>query len=295
MAVLVWDQTGEREFETGVEKGVLYPTNTDGTYGTGVAWNGLTTVTESPTGAAVTKKYADNINYLSLISAEQFEGQIDAFTYPDEWSACDGSVEPHPGVAVGQQSRKVFGLAYKTLLGNDVAGRDFAYKLHLVWGALASPSQKAYGTVNDTPDAITFSWKFVTTPVVVPGLKPSAILIIDSSKVDPTALAALESELYGTAGTAPTLPSPGDVIALFNGSVTVVTATQPAFVAGTGVITVPTVTGVRYRHGDTHAVLTNGSTVTIPVSGQSLVIEAEPLTGYVFSPTSDDDWSFTRS
>jgi hypothetical protein len=292
---LLWDQTGEREFETGVEKGVLYPIASDGSYDKGVAWNGLTAVTESPSGAEVTKKYADNINYLSLISAETFEATIKAYMYPDEWAACDGSATPSPGVTVGQQTRQGFGLSYQTLKGNDTQGQDFGYIIHLVYGGLASPSEKEYDTVNDTPDAIEFSWKISTTPVPVPGLKPSAILKIDSTKVDAGALASLESQLYGQAGTDPTLPSPADVLALFAGSVTVVTATEPDFVEATGVITIPAVTGVQYYRGDTHAALVNGSTVTIPTAGQSLVIEAKAKTGYVLSPTSDDDWSFTRS
>lgn len=294
MTELLWDQTSEREFETGVSNGVLYPIEADGSYGDGVAWNGLTAVTESPTGAEVTKKYADNINYLSLVSAELFEGTIKAFMYPDEWAACDGSATPVTGVTVGQQTRKPFGLVYKTLKGNDTEGQDFGYILHLVYGALASPSEKEYATVNDSPDAIEFSWKFTTTPVPVPGLKPSAILKIDSTKVDQAGLDALEALLFGQSGTDPTLPAPADVIALFS-SATPVTATQPAFVSATGVITIPTVTGVQYYRGDTHVAVANGATVTIATPGSSLIIEAEAKTGYVLAPTSDDDWSFTRT
>lgn len=295
MAKLLWDQAGQRQFQVGVEKGVLYPVNTDGTYGTGVAWNGLTSVSEAPSGAAVTKKYADNINYLSLVSAEIFEATIKAYMYPDEWEACDGSATPVVGVTVGQQTRRPFGLAYKSLKGNDTLGQDFGYILHLVYGGLASPSQKDFNTVNDTPDAIEFAWKLSTTPIVVPGLKPSAILKIDSTKVAAADLANLENLLYGQAGTNPSLPLPVDVLALFTTSATVVTTVQPAFVAATGVITIPTVTGVQYFRGDNRAVLVNGSTVTIPTSGASLVIGARALTGYVLSPTSDGDWSFTRS
>lgn len=295
MTQLVWDQTSEREFETGISNGVLYPIDESGSYGDGVAWNGLTAVTESPTGAEVTKKYADNINYISLVSAELFEGTIKAFMYPDEWAACDGSATLAVGVTVGQQTRKPFGLVYKTLKGNDTEGQDFGYILHLVYGALASPSEKEYATVNDSPDAIEFSWKFTTTPVPVPGLKPSAILKIDSTKADAAGLEALEQQLFGQSGTDPTLPSPSDVIALLDATPTVVIATQPAFVAATGVITIPTVTGVQYYRGDTHAPLANGSTVTITTAGASLVIEATAKTGYVLAPTSDDDWSFTRT
>lgn len=296
MAELLWDQTGDREFEVGIEKGVLYPIANDGSYGDGVAWNGLTSVSEAPSGAAVTKKYADNINYLSLVSAEIFEATIKAYTYPDEWEECDGSAAPYVGISVGQQTRRPFGMSYKTLKGNDTLGQDFGYILHLVYGGLASPSQKDYNTVNDTPDAIEFSWKISTTPVSVPGLKPSAIIKIDSTKVDPTKLASLEALLHGQAGTSASLPSPADVFALFAGAgATAVVATMPAFVAGTGVITVPSITGVQYYRGDTHATLANGSTVTIPTSGASLVIQATAKTGFILAPTSDDDWSFTRS
>lgn len=294
MTELLWDQTGEREFEVGVEKGVLYPIANDGSYGVGVAWNGLTSVSEAPSGAEVTKKYADNINYLSLVSAEIFEATIKAYTYPDEWAECDGSATPVAGVSVGQQTRRPFGLAFKSLKGNDSLGQDFGYVLHLVYGGLASPSQKDYNTVNETPDAIEFSWKLSTTPVPVPGLKPSAILKIDSTKVNSADLANLEAMLYGQAGTDPTLPSPGDVIALFTTSATVVTATEPAFVAATGVITIPTIVGVQYRRADTHTNLVDGSTVTIATSGSSLGIEAVPKTGYVLSALSDSYWLFTR-
>lgn len=294
MAELLWDQTGEREFEVGVEKGVLYPIDDDGLYGDGVAWNGLTSVSEAPSGATVTKKYADNINYLSLVSAEIFEATIKAFTYPDEWAECDGSATPAPGVSVGQQTRRPFGLAYKSLKGNDTLGQDFGYILHLVYGGLASPSQKDYNTVNDTPDAIEFSWKLSTTPVAVPGLKPSAILKIDSTKADAAGLLALEHQLYGQAGTDPTLPSPADVIALLASTPTAVIATKPAFVSSTGVITIPSITGVQYYRGDTHVAVANGATVTIPTSGASLLIEAKAKTGYVLSAISDDDWAFTR-
>lgn len=295
MTKLLWDQTGEREFEVGVEKGVLYPIGNDGLYGVGVAWNGLTSVSEAPSGAEVTKKYADNINYLSLVSAEIFEATIKAFTHPDEWAECDGSATPVVGVSVGQQTRRPFGLAYKSLKGNDTLGQDFGYVLHLVYGGLASPSQRDYNTVNDTPDAIEFSWKLSTTPVAVPGLKPSAILKIDSTKVSAVDLANLEAMLYGQAGTDPILPSPADVIALFTTTATAVTATQPAFVPTTGVITIPTITGVQYYRGDTNAALVNGSTVTIATVGASLVIQAKAKTGFILSPTSDDDWTFTRT
>jgi len=215
MAPLVWDQVGEREYETGVDHGVLYLPDGTGAYDTGVAWNGLTTVTESPSGADATPQYADNIKYLNLVAAEQFGGTIEAFTYPDEFAECDGTAEPKPGVRVGQQTRKPFGLCYRTRKGNDVEGTDFGYKLHLVYGALAAPAEKAYATINDTPEALTFSWTFTTTPVQVTGLKPAASLTIDSTEVAAADLAALEDILYGSALDDPRLPLPDEVLALF--------------------------------------------------------------------------------
>lgn len=296
MTLLTWDGTGERVYETGVSHGVLYLPDNTGDYAEGFAWNGLTTVTESPSGAEVTKKYADNINYVSLVSAEEFAGTIEAYTYPDEFAQCDGTASPVAGVAVGQQTRKTFGLSYQTLIGNDLDGTDHGFKLHLVYGGLVAPSEKAYATVNDSPDAIAFSWKFTTTPVPVPGLKPSATIVIDSTKVDADDLAALLAELYGDDNTDPHLPSPSAVLAFFTGGgVTAVTATTPAFVGGTGVITIPTITGVQYKNATTGANLANGSTLTIPTSGASQLIKAVPKDGFVFTPTSDDDWSFTRS
>lgn len=216
MAILKWDQTGEKTYETGVKKGVLYPQDIIvGNYPAGVAWNGLTAVTESPSGAEATKLYADDAVYLSLMSAEVFGGTVEAYTYPEEFEACDGSAEMATGVVIGQQKRQPFGLAYRTSKGNDLEGTDFGYKLHLIYGCLASPSEKAYATVNDAPEAITFSWTIATTPVEVGNFKPTATLIIDSTKVDPTALATLEGILYGTDITAARLPLPVEVAALF--------------------------------------------------------------------------------
>lgn len=215
MAALTWDDVGEKLYETGVDHGVLYLTDESGVYNTGVAWNGLTTVTESPSGAAASAQYADNIKYLNLISAEEFGGTIEAFTYPEEFAACDGTALPSPGVAVGQQVRKLFGMCYRSKVGNDVDGMDHGYKLHLVYGALASPSDKAYATVNDSPEAIAFSWDFTTTPVPVTDYSPTALLVIDSTTADPTALAALEDLLYGAGATDAALPTPDAVIDLF--------------------------------------------------------------------------------
>lgn len=292
MTALLWDQTGERLYETGVEKGVLY-IPTGGVYDDGYAWNGLTTVTESPSGAEPTPLYADNIKYLNLISVEEFGGTIEAYTYPDEFAQCDGTSVPSTGVNVGQQSRKVFGLSFRTKLGNDSEGEDYGYKLHLIYSALAAPSEKAYATVNDSPEAITFSWEFSTTAVTVTGLKPTSLLTIDSTKVTPANLASLEDALYGTAGTDPRLPLPDEVITMFAGAQTPVTTVEPSFVSVTGVITIPVVTGVQYRRADTNAVVTGN--VTISPAGASLVITANPSTGaYEFTAWSDDDWSFTR-
>jgi hypothetical protein len=215
MAKLVWDKTGERFYETGIKKGVLYPQGPEGTYPKGVAWNGLTAVTESPSGAEVTPLYADNIKYLNLISAEEFGATIEAYTYPDEFAQCDGSAEIATGVMIGQQSRKPFGLSYVTTLGNDVDGNDYGYKLHIIYGALAAPSEKGYATINDSPEAITFSWEVTTTPVSVTGFKPTASITIDSTKVDATKLEALEDILYGTANADPYLPLPDEIAALF--------------------------------------------------------------------------------
>lgn len=211
MAVLQWDQTSERLYETGVKNGVLYPQNSAGIYPLGVAWNGLISVTESPSGAEATPIYADDTKYLNLISAEEFAATIEAYTYPEEFEACDGSAELATGVVIGQQSRQAFGLAYKTTLGNDVDGNEYGYKLHLIYGGLAAPSEKAYQTINDSPEAIAFSWEVNTTPVSVTGEKPTASITIDSTKADATKLATLEDILFGTAGTDPRLPLPDEV------------------------------------------------------------------------------------
>lgn len=198
---IVWDETGKRLYETGVDRGVLYVQDTTGKYPQGVAWNGLTAVTESPSGAEPTPLYADNIKYLNLMSAEEFGATIEAYTYPDEFEECDGSAALTMGVAIGQQPRSGFGLSYRTIIGNDLEGDTHGYKIHLIYGAKAAPSDKGYQTINDTPEAITFSWEITTTPVPVTGFKPTASLTIDSTKVEPDKLAALEKILYGEAGT----------------------------------------------------------------------------------------------
>ena len=211
MSKIVWDQTGERLYETGVKQGVLYVQDTGGTYPKGVAWNGLTAVTESPSGAEATPLYADDIKYLNLISTEELGGTIEAYTYPDEFAECDGSASIATGVYIGQQPRKTFGMCYTTTVGNDVDSNAHGYKLHLIYGALASPSEKAYSTINDSPEAITFSWEFSTTPVNVTGFKPTANIVIDSTKATPEKLAALEKILYGDTEVEPRLPLPNEV------------------------------------------------------------------------------------
>ena len=211
MAKLTWDDTGKRLYETGVKQGVLYLLDEHGTYKNAVAWNGLTAVTESPSGAEATALYADDIKYLSLMSAEEFGATIEAYTYPEEFAQCDGSASLATGVYIGQQARKTFGMCYKTTLGNDVEGNDYGYKLHIIYGAKASPSEKAYATINDSPEAITFSWEITTTPVNVAGFKPTASIVIDSTKADPTCLAALEAKLYGGDSTEAELPLPDEV------------------------------------------------------------------------------------
>lgn len=215
MAKIVWDETGKRLYETGVEKGVLYPVDSEGTYPLGVPWNGLVNVNESPSGAESSAQYADDIKYLNLISAEEFGATIEAFTYPEEFAECDGSAMVGSGVYVGQQGRKVFGFCYQTKIGNDTEGTDHGYKIHIVYGCQASPSEKAYGTINDSPEAITFSWEIKTTPVNVEGFKATALITIDSTKfTDVTAkakLTALEDKLYGKENVDPYLPLPAEV------------------------------------------------------------------------------------
>lgn len=213
MSKLVWDKTGERFYETGVKNGVLY-IPTAGVYSKGVAWNGLTAVTESPSGAEATPLYADDIKYLNLLSAEEFGGTIEAYTYPDEFMECDGSAALATGVYIGQQKRSTFGLCYRTVLGNDVDNNDYGYKLHLVYGALAAPSEKGYSSINDDPEAITLSWEFTTTPVTVAGHKPTASITIDSTKVDAEKLAALEAILYGSETEEARLPLPDEIATL---------------------------------------------------------------------------------
>lgn len=296
MTQLVWDTVGERFYETGCDHGVLYMPDDFGAYTDGVAWNGLTNVTESPSGAESSIQYADNIAYLNLISKELFGGTIEAFTYPDEFAQYDGTGTPTPGMTIGQQSRKSFGFSYRTKLGNDTAGDDHGYKLHLVYAATAAPSEKAYDTINDSPAAIAFSWEFTTIPIPVGTLnsveyKPTALITIDSTQVDPTKLQTLLDLLYGASGD-PQLPSPAAVYAIFSTGVTVVdlgtSTNQPTYVAGTHIVTLPTVTGVVWKING--VVKTPGAQPAMTV-GQSAMIEASPSsTAYVLS--GDTDWLF---
>lgn len=213
MEKIVWDQTGERLYETGVKNGVLY-VQESGAYPKGVAWNGLTAVTESPSGAEPTALYADDTKYVNLVSAEEFGATVEAYTYPDEFAECDGSASISNGVYIGQQNRKTFGLSYKTTVGNDVDNNNHGYKIHLIYGAVASPSEKSYSTINDSPDAITFSWEISTTPVNVTGHKPTASLVIDSTKVDAGKLAKLEDILYGSSTADARLPLPDEIVSI---------------------------------------------------------------------------------
>ncbi len=286
MAPLVWDEVGRRFYETGVDRGVLYIPNAQGDYVDGVAWNGLTSISETPSGAEPNAQYADNIKYLNLFSAEDFGATLEAFTYPDEFAQFDGLGIPADGVTVGQQFRRSFGLSYRSKLGNDVEGGDYGYKLHLIYGCVASPSEKAYNTINDSPEAIVFSWSISTTPVAVPGMKPTSIITIDSTKVDPATLAVLERRLYGDAAVDPSLPLPATVITMFAGGVTLVIPTEPPYNATTRTITIPTVAGVTYfRDG---VALPAGDLVITA----DTVITARPKDGYAFPAGVDDDWFY---
>ncbi len=216
MARLEWDKSGEKTYQTGCDRGVLYIADTSGAYKNGVAWNGITAATESPSGAEVTSNYADNIKYMNLVSAEEFGGTIEAYTYPHEFGVCDGTAEPVPGMMLGQQGRKTFGFSFRTLLGNDTQGTDHGYLLHIWYGCLAAPSERAYATVNDSPEAITFSWEVSTTPVNVEGHKPTASVIIDSTVVGAEKMTALENILYGTASEEARLPLPAEIMTLLS-------------------------------------------------------------------------------
>lgn len=288
MSKLTWDQTGERTYETGIDRGVLYIPNALGAYVNGYAWNGLVSVTESPSGAEANPQYADNIKYLNLKSVEEFGATIEAFTYPDEFGQCDGTATPIPGFNIGQQNRKSFGLAYRTKVGNDLEA-DAGYKLHLVYGADAAPSEKPYATVNDSPEAITFSWEITTTAVEVGEIngvqyKPTASLVLDSTKLPEEGMALVEEALYGTAGTDPRLPTPAEVFAMF-GAVNEVDPTKPTLNTATNTLTIPTVAGVVYK--------IDGVTVTGDiVLTKDVIVTAYPSPGYKFPKVVDSDWLF---
>lgn len=214
MAKLVWNEAGKRLYETGVDRGVLYVSDGNGRYQKGVVWNGLVSVNESPSGAEATPLYAGNVKYVELMSNEEFGASIEAYTYPEEFEQCDGSAELADGITIGQQPRKSFGLCYRTKIGNDTAGDEHGYKIHLIYGAKAAPTEKSYTTINDSPEAITFSWEITTTPIEVAGHKPTATLTIDSTKITPTALTAIETKLYGDTTGEATLPTPAEILAL---------------------------------------------------------------------------------
>src|SRR4051812_4445619 len=294
MAELTWDNVGERLYETGVDKGVLCLPDETGDYTEGYAWNGLTTVTESPSGAEGNPQYADNIKYLNLISAEEFGGTIEAFTYPEAFAKCDGTALPSPGVAIGQQGRRVFGLAYRTRVGNDLEGTDHGYKLHLIYGAQAAPSEKAYGTINDSPEAIAFSWEITTTPVPVTaaGIKPTAQLVVDSTKVSANALGDLEDALFGTGGGDARLPLPDEVIDFFQGTTTDVNtataANQPTYNSSTHIVTLLNVTGVQWKVNGVNKAPGAQPALT---TGQTAEITAVAQTGYTIK--GDTDWTYT--
>lgn len=289
MTALTWDETGKRYYETGVDRGVLYVQDENGVYFNGYAWNGLTAVTESPSGAEANAQYADNIKYLNLLSAEEFGATLEAFTYPDEFAPFDGLAVPIEGITIGQQRRHTFGLSYRTRLGNDLEGSDYGYKLHLIYGCSATPSEKAYNTINDSPEPITFSWELSTVPVTVPGLKPTSIITIDATKMDPTDLSDFELILYGDTGVDPRLPLPAEVLTLFGGARTNVIPTAPTLNVSSQIV-IPTVTGVTYKRADTGATVTG--TVAL-ADGVTLTIDAYANAGYVLDPFNDRSWEFT--
>lgn len=290
MTRIQWDQTGERRFETGVDHGVLYERDVAGEYSTGVPWNGLTNVTESPTGAESNPQYADNIKYLDLRSAEQWAGTIEALTYPDEFEKYEGNWSPTPGLTVGQQNRKAFGFSYRTKIGNDVDS-NAGYKIHLVYGAIAAPSEKAHATVNESPEPVGFSWAITTNPIAVGTIGgveygPTSTLTLDSTKLDPTRLATIEDQLYGTASTDPSMPLPEDVIATLSAPTTLATPVAPAYNSGTHTITIPSTTGVDYTIGG--EVQAAGDVVIT----QDTVVTAYPKPGYHFPAVIDNDWFY---
>lgn len=292
MTALTWDKVGERFFETGVDRGVLYIPDNNGVYNNGVAWNGLVSVSESPSGAEPNAQYADNIKYLNLYSAEEFGATIEAFTYPDEFSQFDGLSVPTPGVSIGQQHRGMFGLSYRTRIGNDIQGDDLGYKLHLIYGCQASPSEKAYNTVNDSPEALTFSWEIATTPVSSAGRRPTSIVTVDSRKVDSAKLTDLTNLLWGTVGSDPSLPLPDAVISILTTGLTLATPLVPVYTDAAGpdpaFVTIPTVTGVDYY---VNGILAAPGDVDL-TQGTPILVAASPKPGYKFPQIVDTDWLY---
>ncbi|AXC38641.1 major tail protein [Arthrobacter phage Tatanka] len=289
MVALIWDKVGEKIFEAGVEKGVLYKQNAQGVYDKGFAWNGLSAVNESPSGAEANKQYANNKVYANITSAEEFSGSLEAFTYPKAFAECDGYAELTDGVTIGQQRRVPFGLSYKTKIGNDIAELDLGYKIHLVYGAKAAPSERNYTTINESPEAMAMSWELTTEPVEVPGKRPTATLVIDSTQVNASKLADLENILYGTAGTEPRLPLPAEVASILGTTLTVTALpTAPTYNSTTKVITIPTITGVDYYIDGVKKA--NGSTTTIT---KNTMVTAQPAATYKFPDPSDNDWLIT--
>lgn len=286
---LNWDKIGERYFRTGVDHGVLYIPNNQGDYEVGYAWSGLTTVTESPSGAESNPQYADNMKYLNLKSAEEFGLTIEALFYPPEFGQCDGTAEPVAGVTVGQQTRKSFGFSYRTLLGNDTMSTDYGYELHLVYGCDAAPSEKSNATVNESPEAGTFSWEVTTTGVAIegyPNLKPTSHVTVNSTKVPADRLEDFLDILYGTPGTDPRMPSPGEVITMFGTDLVEVTPAEPTFDQATNTITIPSTTGVQYTIDD--EVVAAGPVVIT----EDVLVVAKPTSGYIFPDVVDNTYFF---
>jgi hypothetical protein len=295
MTKLSFDDTGQRTYETGVSEAVLYQIDNTGAFTDGVAWNGMTTVTEKPAGADANPQYADNMKYLNLLATETFGATIEAFTYPVEFEQNDGTAAPTPGVTVGQQPRKIFGFSFKTLKGNDTDGNSYGYKRHLVWNALAAPAEKAYATVSDSPSPIGFSWDVSTTPMNVGTVlgvpyAPTANMTIDSTRVDPTKLALLESYLLGTVSDVPMLPSPAAVIAIMASTLTSATPAAPTYSSSTDLITIPGTTGVLYYIDGVHVPAGDFGPIT-----SNKLVKARPAVGYKFPAETQTEWGIIFS
>lgn len=289
-----WDKQGDRFYETGIDRGVLYPQNDSGIYPEGVPWNGLIEVSENPTGAEPTPLHADNIKYLELMSVEEFEASIEAYTYPKEFEACDGSAELAPGVTLGQQSRRPFGMSYRTKIGNDIDYDKHGYKIHLIYGAMASPTDKGYQTISDTPEAIQFSWDITTTPVAVTGFEPTATLTINSTEVGIDVMETLEGILYGEGSTKGRLPLPDEILTIITGVVPKIEVTPPAptFSDSTGIITIPDEEGVIYKVGGETA----SSGAQEPIAEDTdVIVTAEADTGYRIKAGVTTTWTFNWS